>query len=249
MGSNSLVIQSHRTPLPFAWLEDCLQTVREWSEYQGFDYRFIGDELFDPVPTDILQKTESQIVIATDIARLYQLRSELDKYEQVIWCDADFLIFDPERFKPVDQLFAVGREAWVQHDSDGKLKCYRKVHNAYLMFRRGNAFLDFYLESAKRLIRHNKGRMPPQFVGPKLLTALHNVVQCPVQEDAGMLSPMVIEDILNGDGPALQLFLKKTEYPLLAANLSSSVSDKVRHAASRIPELINKLKQGALRDT
>jgi hypothetical protein len=102
------------------------------------------------------------------------------------------------------------------------------VHNAFLLFEaqfgQRNSFLDFYTTHAERLLEKVNGPMPPQFIGPKLLTALHNVVQCPVQENAGMLSPWTIKDIIAGDGPALSLFLEKSPQPLAGANLCSSLS-------------------------
>ena len=67
---NTLVMQSHRSPLPYPWLERCLDSVRSWSESNAFDYRFIGDELFDLVPEKLLAKTRHETVIATDLARL-----------------------------------------------------------------------------------------------------------------------------------------------------------------------------------
>jgi len=45
-----------------------------------------------------------------------------------------------------------------------------------------------------------------------------------VQENAGMLSPWVINDFLAGDGPALTLFRDKSPQPLAGANLCSSLS-------------------------
>ena len=92
------------------------------------------------------------------------------------------------------------------------------------MFRRDNSFLDFYLATAERLLRLNKGSMPPQFIGPKLLTAIHNIALCPVMETAGMLSPMVMRDCLAGGGDALQLFRQKSALAPAGANLSSSLS-------------------------
>jgi hypothetical protein len=66
--------------------------------------------------------------------------------------------------------------------------------------------------------------MPPQFIGPKLLTALHNIAFCPVMESAGMLSPAVIRDLLAGEGKALDLFYQKSPVALAGANLSSSLT-------------------------
>jgi hypothetical protein len=223
--SDTLVLQSHRQPLPLSWLQPCLDSVFNWSEIHRFDYRFIGDELFDFVPDDLV--TARQCVIATDLARLYALQNEiLGGYETVVWCDADFLIFDPGQFVLPETSFALGREVWIQHDSDNRLRAYRKVHNAFMMFRRGNSFLDFYADTAERLLRLNTGPMPPQFIGPKLLTALHNIVICPVLESAGMLSPLVIKNLLRGGGPALDLFRQKSAEQIFAANLSGSLVER-----------------------
>lgn len=104
-----------------------------------------------------------------------------------------------------------------------------------MMYRKGSTFLDFYTDTAERLLMKNQGSMPPQFIGPKLLTAIHNVVQCPVLETAGMLSPLLIKDIVNGangangangDGRALELFYKKSVQKIAAANLCYSLNEK-----------------------
>jgi len=224
---STLVIQSHRSPLPYRWLERCLQSVRDWCAMQGCEYRFLGDELFDCVPASIREKTRSQTVIATDLARLLTLRDALNGgYDTVVWLDADVLILDPSVFSLPDSPCAVGREVWVQHDRHGRLKSYKKIHNAFLMFVQGNSLLDFYVDTAERLLRLNEGAMPAQFIGPKLLTALHNVVGLPVMESAGMLSPMVIKDILAGAGPALDLFVENSPQPIAAANLCVSSCDR-----------------------
>jgi len=225
--SPTLVIQSHRTPLPMPWLADCINSVKQWAEFHNFDYCFLGDELFDCLSPEILKKTADQKVIATDLARLKQMRCFLDQgYQTVVWCDADFLVFDPANLVLADESYGVGREVWVQSKNDQQTNRYKanvKVHNAFMFFRQGNSFLDFYTDSAERLLQKTTGPIPPQFIGPKLLTALHNVVQCPVVENAGMLSPAVIKDILAEGGRALDLFKAKSIEPLAAANLCSSL--------------------------
>jgi hypothetical protein len=224
---NTLVLQSHRQPLPYPWIESCLDSVARWSEINNFDYRFIGDELFDSVPASLLGKTKTQKVIATDLARLHALQDGLRQgYQTVIWCDADFLIFNPLAFVLPDSSYALGREVWVQVDTNSRLKAYSKVHNAFLMFRAGNSFLDFYTETAERLLNLNTGVMPPQFVGPKLLTAMHNIAIFAVMETAGMLSPLVIRDLIKGQGGALDLFRKKSPEQICAANLCSSLVEQ-----------------------
>ena len=239
---DTLVLQSHRRPLPFPWIQACLDSVRGWAELGHFDYQFIGDELFDSVPAELLEKSLRQRVVATDLARLYGLQKGLRQgYRTVVWCDADFLIFNPELFQLPETDFALGREVWVQQDSDNKIKSYRKVHNAFLMFRQGNSFLDFYVETAERLLRLNTGAMPPQFIGPKLLTALHNIAICPVLETAGMLSPLVMKDLLSGGGKALDLFRKKSTQVIYAANLSASLVERESIDDSEMMRLIELL--------
>jgi hypothetical protein len=223
--SATLVIQSHREPLPASWLRRCLDSVADWARLNRYRYRYLGDELFAPLDSDLLEKTRAQPVIASDLARLVCLQQGLEEgFDRVVWCDADFLVFDPERFVLPDADFALGREVWVQHDQRQRLRAYVKVHNALLMFRRDNHFLDFYQASAERLLHLNQGTMPPQFIGPKLLTALHNIVQCPVMESAAMLSPLVIRDRIAGEGEALRLFLQKSTVAPAGANLSSSLT-------------------------
>ena len=240
--SATLVIQSHRDPLPFEWLRLCLDSVTSWAQDNRFEMRFIGDELFDLVEPDLLAKIGTQTVIASDLARLKILQQGLvEGYDRVIWCDADFLIFDPGQFLLPDSNFAVGRELWVQQDNSGKLRTYNKVHNAFLMFARGNHFLDFYCDAAERLLQLNQGRMAPQFIGPKLLTALHNIIQCPVMETAGMLSPLVMRDLIEGQGAALSLFRKQSLSKLAGANLSSSLTEREGFSEMEMEALIKQL--------
>ena len=221
----TLVYQSHRDPLPYPWLRDCLDSVAAWAQREGFDYCFVGDELFDLVEEDLLDRTRGQVVIATDLARLQLLRQGLDQgFDCVVWCDADFLIFDPANFVLPAEPCAFGREIWVQSDRDGQLRAYPKLHNAFLMFRQGNPVLEFYLDTAKRLVRLNQGGMPPQYIGPKLLTALHNIARFPVMQNAGMLSPAVMRDLLAGGGDALELFVRKSPCLPAGVNLSSSLT-------------------------
>ena len=191
--------------------------------------------------------TIEQKVIATDLARLHLLQDSLRQgYTTVLWCDADLLIFDPDNFDLPDYSYALGREVWVQADGKDRLKVYKKVHNAFLMFRAGNSFLDFYAETAERLLDLNSGNIPPQFIGPKLLTALHNIAICPVMETAGMLSPPVIRDLIQGQGAALELFRRESPVRICAANLSSSLTERDSISDVDMSELIERLLQSGI---
>ncbi len=241
IGLSTLVIQSHRLPLPAHWYRPCLDSVRSWAEKFDFAYRFLGDELFDPVPEDIRQRTSERTVVVTDLARLFALREGLrEGFTTVVWCDADVLVFAPERLILPDEAYALGREVWVQGPPD-RLRAHLKVHNAFLVFRLGNSFLEFYLDTAQRLIRAHEGSMVPQFVGPKLLTAIHNVIGCPVIETAAMLSPAVAKDLLSGGGPALELFQRRNTAVPAAVNFCGSLVTLGELTNEEISDLVDLL--------
>lgn len=223
----TLVIQSHRNPLPYNWLEKCLASVRAWSEVRNYEYHFLGDELFDGITGLLNRKIEYPPVVLSDLARLLECRKALNNgFDRVVWLDADFLIFDQGKFNLPDESYALGREVWVQQDQNSKLKAYKKVHNAFLMFTKGNCFLEYYIESAMRLLQHNHGKVPSQFIGPKFLTALHNITLMPVLESAGMISPLVIRDVVRGGGQALELFKAQSRQSIFGANLCISSCDR-----------------------
>ena len=240
--SGTLVIQSHRQPLPFKWLDNCLESVRSWSQSNGFDYRFYNDDLFQIVDDDIRTKLAERPVILSDIARLRALQQGLKEgYQRVVWCDADFLIFAPQNFILPQVDYALGREHWIQATETGRLRCYSKVHNAFMLFRQGNSFLNFYCDSAESLVRHNTGSMPAQFVGPKWLTAIHNLTGCPLMEEAAMFSPLVMRDLLCNGGPALALLMKRSENLPAAANLCASLSEKENFSEIQMLDLASLL--------
>lgn len=241
----TLVIQSHRTPLPADWLSPCLESVRHWTRTRGFKYRFLGDELFELIPNDIWDKTKAQKVVATDLARLLAMRDALKEgYERVVWCDADVLIHAPQRFDLPDAEYGLGREVWVQADGEGrKPRAYTKVHNAVMFYCAGNPFLEFYIDTAQRLLRLHQGRFVAQFIGPKLLSAIHNIAQCPVIETAGMLSPLVIKDLLAGGGPYLQLFRERSPQRPAAVNLCSSLTEAGEISDAEVAALVELLSE------
>ncbi len=72
--SATLVIQSHRDPLPFEWLRLCLDSVTSWAQDNQFELRFLGDELFDLIEPGLFEKIGAQTVIASDLARLKNLQ-------------------------------------------------------------------------------------------------------------------------------------------------------------------------------
>ena len=70
-------------------------SVRAWAELQGYDYQFVGDELFERVPDWYRDKVGERTPILADLARLRWMKHALTQVEHVVWLDADTLVFRP----------------------------------------------------------------------------------------------------------------------------------------------------------
>jgi hypothetical protein len=191
-------------------------------------------------------------MVAADLGRLRALRQSLEQgYERTVWIDADTLVVSPERLLLGDVDHGFGREIWVQDNSAnvgglqdvGRLRVYDKIHNAFMTFSRGNQMLDFYSYAAERLVLRHRGEMVPQLVGPKFLATLHNLLDLPVVEAAGVMCPLVARDLLGplSDRPALSLFLERLRVAPAALNLCGSMVRSAQlsdHDVERLVELL-----------
>lgn len=223
--TSTIIIQSHAPNVPDIVARGT-ETVRALARAHGFEYAFKHDDLFDLIPEAVIDAAGPRKQMAADIARLVWIKSLLDDgWDRVIWLDADVHVFRPDRLSvETPSGFTFGREHWVQPDKTGRLKLYNNVHNAFLVFTpEGRATLDFYHEQAERILLQAGPDVPPQLVGPKLLTALNNVVGFPLNASVGMASPRVIEDLSNGGGAAWELMLAAHGDDLAAVNLSTSL--------------------------
>jgi hypothetical protein len=221
----TVVFQSHSPRGVPAWIQTCLRSVRDWAAGCGHGYRCFGDEIFGRLPPGFRDKTAGRPSTQADLGRLLLARELLEEVERVIWLDADVLVFAPGGLDcDIPSPYAFGREIWVQEDSRGGLRAYRNVHNAVCLFERHNPFLEFYIHSAERLVTLNDGGFPPQFIGPKFLTAQHNIMKLPLIETLGMASPLVLRDLAGGSGEALDLQRAEQPRPLAAVNLCSSLA-------------------------
>ncbi len=228
-----VVAQSWRTAQPGGWLGRCLDSVRAWAAARGHRYVFEDDALFDRLPPWFRQRFAGCPGPLSDLARLLWVRALLQEgAPAVAWLDADVLVIDGPALDlwPRDTCL-LGREVWVDHDPRGRLKAWRHAHNAVLVFRADNSFLDFYIESCLRMaacLRDGQG-VPPQFLGPKLLTAFHNITGLPLTARVAMMSPVVAADVLHdGPGAALALWRRTTAAvaagePVAAVNLCRSL--------------------------
>lgn len=241
-----MVLQSHRADHLSGWLGRCCESVQSWAVENSFAYEHCGDELFEYLPTGLRRKYCEQPVVLTDLARLLWLQRKLDEgYDRAIWCDADILFFQP--MQPAGAMDTFGRECWVQR-TGGRLRAYRKIHNAFMSFLRGSSTLPFYIERATSLLESADAPVVPQFIGPKLLTAWHNIAPFGVEERVGMLSPLAMDDLLGNREPALTLLLNGHSRELCALNLSASLagreSDGVQFEDSDYDRLIDGLLGG-----
>lgn len=229
------IIQSFREHDVPAWVEACLTSVRDWAAYHEFGYEFIGDELLAKAPTWYRKKAGDKIPVVTDLARLLWAQSCLanEAVDTVVWLDADTYILAPENLSI--QMFndscVFGREYWLQQDKQGKPRLYNNVHNAYCAFSADSPVLPFLIYTVERLMARVDGDfLAPQFVGPKLLTSLHNTVGFSVDPRFGAISPMLADALVRGKEGSVNL-LGERDLPIMAANLSHSLGDEMQHDA------------------
>ena len=240
-----MIIQSASSQSPPGWLDDCLQSVRDWASLRGHHYEFVDDAIFDLVPAWYLDKVGDKRPVATDYARLLLIQDALARgYEQAIWLDADVLIFDPDLELASAESCAFGQEVWIQPGQRGHYRAQRNVHNAVCLFRAGCVVLPFLIQTVSSIIqRVDRDKIAPQMVGPKLLGALHSIAGFALLPQVGALSPPVVRDLSQGGGAALDLLRQKSPVPLQAANLCASVVDEAQVA--RAVEIL--LRQGSQR--
>lgn len=234
--------QSHAPNVPDI-VRRATETVRAWADANGFDYQFKHDDLFELISSSVIDAAGPRKQMAADIARLAWMQHLLDEgADKVVWLDADVYLFRPDQLS-VDAPAGVtfGREHWVQPDKTGRLKLFNNVHNAFLVFTpAGRTTLDFYRQQAERILLQAGPDVPPQLVGPKLLTALHNVVGFPLNGGVGMASPRVIDDLAHGGGAAWELMLAAHGESLGALNLSTSLLNSTTDGIELTEALLEK---------
>jgi len=233
----TLLIQSASPRQLRSWVHRCLESAHEWAQKQGYEYRFIGDEIFERVPDWYRGKVGKKLPVATDYARLVLIQEALrEGFEQVLWLDADVLVFDPSLRIQFEGSCAFGQEVWVQASGDGYV-AHRNVHNAFCAFRQNCVVLPFLLHTTASIVRRvDPTHIAPQLVGPKLLTALHSLSDFALVPEIGALSPAVVGDIVAGKGAALDLLRRKSEIKPKAVNLCASLIEPAQ--AEKVIEVL-----------
>jgi hypothetical protein len=245
--SRTIILQSHNFQVLRDWIGPCVDSVRRWTEQQGYDYRFLGDEIFDLLPDDLRLKLQDHLPIQADLARLVLLRDALSNgYDRAVWFDADLLVFAPDLLEidSIPETNAFGRELWVDTDVGKRLKTWRNIHNAACLFRKGDPVLPFLIHATENILNEvAPDKITPQIVGPKFLTALDNITRFGRINSVGALSPLVLHDIASGGGPALDALqgaVQKDKLPTpTAANLCASLqSPETSGRMDRIVQLL-----------
>jgi hypothetical protein len=219
-----------------------MESVRSWTQTQGFDYRFIDDRMFDYAPAWYREKVKGSVLLISDLARLRIARELLEQgYHRTIWVDADVLVFAPETFRiDVTSEYAFCSEVWLKRKSPKQALrsfltsfdsspwiCRKKVNNAITVFVIGNSLLDFYIHAAEGLVRNRSAEQITHWdVGVSFLSRLHQSIGLPLLHTVGAFSPAVMHDLSSGDTEYLSRYVRELEQPVHAANLCSSLVGK-----------------------
>ncbi len=178
------------------WIERCMNSVASWSRSVGAQYEVQDDSIRSLLPDWVWKKCDASLPAAFDLLRLEWIQStfaDRPDLRYCLWLDADTLVLHPSTLRASlrpDCEFAVGRENWVECNSNGSCKRIRRhVHNAAIWARRDNPVVPFYRFAAERILRRVERPFVPQLIGPKLLSTWHNVLQFDVLETCTMVSP------------------------------------------------------------
>lgn len=244
-----VILQSFREHDVSRWLERCMASVQAWAGRHGYEYRFIGDELFELVPDWYQQKVGPRFAIWADLARLVWIRDCLSAghADLVGWVDADVYVFAPQHLTLAPQTSCVfGLEHWVQ-DGDKGLRVHRNVHNAWCGFRKDCPILPFLIEVVQRLIRRvDADHIAPQFVGPKLLSSLHTIADFELAPGVGALSRELVAELAGEPGAAMALLRQSLAQPLLAANLCASLQSENPESMMRVMDRLDEFSSGLI---
>jgi hypothetical protein len=227
--SDTIVIQTFRVNDRPAWIQRCLDSVRDWAALHGHDYSLAGDEFFDLCGPEYLARGVKNARAITNLARLVATRRRLDEgYGCVIWLDADVFVFDPASLIldfPAASLptgYAFGREVWT---TPGSWRAFSPepaiAHNAATYFTKDAVDLDMLIGlichiDAEREITSNYQ------LGVRLLRGLHYSLMFPTFSHVAIFSPTLIQAIVKQDTKVLAFYGRSYRYHACAANLTLS---------------------------
>ncbi len=220
----AIVYQSYRRENVPAWMQQCMDSVRDWARQSGHDYHFSGDEFLALAPDWYRRKAGQEICPVTDLSRLLLAREFLaGPYELAIWLDADVLVFRPDAMQlSLPQGFAFTHEMWTHLGAHAEPVITHKVNNSVMLFARNNVHLGFFIDACLQ-IAHHRTRLGKFDVGTDFLSRLRNILPFPLLESVGMLSPPLMADIVNGESRFLAHYGHALPQALACANLCASL--------------------------
>lgn len=237
MAKRVLVLQSYKPPPWAEWRRLCLGSVRSWATAQGYAYRFIGDELFDPIPEDIRSACAGVLLPLTDIGRLLWLQKLLtDGWDRVIWLDADILIFDSTLRIDAE---TVGREVWISKGVRTGYRAAKSINNCVISTTTQSALLERLLRATNEAVAGFQKPPHPRTLGPDLFRRLHAVEPLPVASDIAMASPIMIKSLAAGDPSPLAAHHAIWGGPVRAANLCGSLVEDDELALRAVARLLD----------
>jgi hypothetical protein len=222
----TLVFQSYRADTP-EWLARCMGSVREWCGLRNYEYRFIGDEIFEILPAWFLEAYRGRILPLTDLARALCARRFLDEgWERAIWVDADVLIFLPQRFEvSTEHGYALCMELWCEKKW-GELVLDRRVNNCISVYDQGNAFLPFYIEAMQSLARAKGATLTDWDIGTNFLSTLGRIMPLALLGNVAMLSPTLVSALATHDAGLLRRYSREMRQACGATNLCGSALER-----------------------
>ncbi len=221
---STLVIQSFRPDDVPSWMTRCMATVSAWARARGYTYRFIGDELFAPLPVPFRLRTQHQPSMMADLGRLLAARAALaEGFQRVVWLDADIVVFAPDRLVlPHGRDFYLCRELWIEPERGG-VRVDSRINNAGCVFGAGTSFLPFYIDACQAIIAETSGRLGHTAIATQFLTALDRALRLPVIETIGLTSPHQLRELaLTGTGPCIDALRSRSSVPIAAVNLCNA---------------------------
>lgn len=242
--------QSFRRDDVPSWLQRCMAGVEKWARASGYEYEFIDDALFDLIPPAWREAIGPSKVVLSDFARLLWAERELAAgVERFIWIDADVLILAPDEFAvPLDSGYGFCREVWLARGPDGALLASERINNAVCTFARQNTLLPFYLEACQQRIRWAGSPVPKLALGTAFLTPLHRLAGLSLIPHVGLISPLLGDAVLRGNGQVLDQYVERfgqTHHAVnLCASLQSTTLDGVVVSEDYFERISERLLQG-----
>lgn len=216
----TIVIQSYRTHDVPPWLARCLASVRAWAAECGFTYRFLGDELFDPLPARLRLRAGHLPQMLADLGRLHAIAAALvEGADRAVWVDADVFVFGALRLPDAREHYLC-HEVWIEPGIAED-----RVNNCVCSFTAASSLLACYRDSCMQIIDAASGALDSLALGTRFLTGLDRLVTLPKYEAIGLTSPHVLRELAD-TGALPDLLRTRHREPIAALNLCASFRGK-----------------------